>query len=219
MIMSCLSAPFRLLGLLVVAGAIYIGWINRDELRRLVHRMTAEGPPPADEAVSPAILRSRASARLDSLASRRADSIMLTPGEITALVTAEVHRRFGGSGAEAAQAVDSLTVELGDGDVAVRGVVDASRLPKPTLGPVSDWINGRQSVEVRGPLSLLRVGTGQWRIDRVTVRGIPLPQPLWQPLISSVMPGSSGTITFPVDEWITGLRVTRTGAILYGRPR
>jgi len=208
-ILSCLSAPFRLLGLAVLAGILYLGWVNRDEVRRQVHRLTADAPAPSDALVPPEVLRKRGKARLDSLATRRADSVVLTPPEVAALVMAEVERRAG-------EAADSIGVELLEGAVAIRGTVDAAKLPKSALGPLSEWVTGRQAVEVRGPLTLLRVGTGQWRIDRVTVRGIPLPEKLWQVLLGTAGPGGSGSLTFPVDQWITGFRVTPRGAILYG---
>ncbi len=211
MILSCLSAPFRLLGIAVLAGVIYLGWINRDEVRRIVHRLTADGPPPPPVvATPPEELRDRAMGRLDSLANRRVDSVILRPAEVTALVVGEVKRRAG-------PAVDSVTVELFDGVVAVRAVVDAARLPKPALGPLADWISGRQPIEVRGPLAMLRLGAGEWRIERVAVRGIPLPERLWEGALSAIVPGSSGSVVFPIDQWITGLRVTPEGAILYGK--
>lgn len=210
MTLSCLSAPFRLLGLAMVAAVLYVGWINRDEVRRVVHRLTADSPPPPDVTDSPQKLKQRAVARLDSLAKRLADSVVLTAAEVSALVAAEIERR-------AAGVADSIGVELLDGAVAVRGAVDAGRLPKSSLGPLAEWISGRQRVEVRGPLSLLRLGIGEWRIDQVTIRGIPLPRGLWERLLTLVVPGTAGSITFPVDEWVTGIRVKPGGATLYGR--
>lgn len=210
MILSCLSAPFRLLGLVLTIGLLYLGWVNRDQVRRLVHRMTADPPPPSDVALGPTELRSRAMARLDSLARGKADSVVLTRAEVTTLVVGEVERRAG-------TMADSVRVDLYDGGVAVEAVVDAAALPKATLGPLADWLSGRQRIELRGALSLLKLGTGAWRIDQVTIRGLPLPRGLWERLLGSVIPGATGTISFPVDTWITGLRVVPTGAILYGR--
>jgi hypothetical protein len=196
---------------LVLVGAGYLAWLNRDEVRRLVHRFTADDPRPAEAPLSEEELRGSVQARLDSLAAGRADSVILTPREVAAMVVPEVERRSG-------SVADSVAIELLDGSVAVRGIVDAARLPAGALGPVSEWIKGRQAVEVRGPLGLLRLGRGEWRIDRVLVRGIPLPRPLWESVLRTVVPGATASITFPVDQWITGVRVTPGGAILYGRP-
>jgi hypothetical protein len=175
--------------------------------------MTAEpvvGPPA--EAPPPAVLLESAFARLDSLARGRADSVVVPGVEMTALVSAELDRRAGGL-------ADSVTVELGDGELSVRARVDATRLPPGALGPLVDWVKGRQVVRVGGPLNLLRVGRGEWRIEQVTVRGLPLPRPLWERLIGVVVPGARSAVTFPLDQWITGIRVTPSGTILYGRGR
>ncbi|MFN0178174.1 MAG: hypothetical protein ACKVZ0_05205 [Gemmatimonadales bacterium] len=209
MTLSCLSAPFRLLGLMMVVAAGYLAWVNRSEIRRLVHRITADAPPPSDAGDPPEVLRERAVARLDSLAGGRVDSIVMTGREVEALVTAEVARRSNG-------VADSMAVELYDGEVAVRGRVDASRLPK-ALGPLTELVSGRERVEVRGALDLVRVGRGEWRINQVTVRGLPLPSALWAPLLAALVPGAGPSIAFPVDDWITGVRVTPSGAILYGK--
>lgn len=209
MTLSCLSAPFRLLGVLLLIGAGYLAWINRTEIRRLVHRLTAEPPPPPDATVSAAELRDRAMARLDSLSRERVDSVIITGKEAEALVTAEVERRSGGS-------VDSVSVELFDGAVAVRGRVDTGRLPA-SFGPLGSLVAARERVEIRGPLDLVRVGRGEWRINQVTIRGIALPSTLWAPLLDAAVPGANTRITFPVDRWITGIRVTPEGAVLYGK--
>ena len=209
MILSCLALPARLLGMALLAGIIYLGWINRTDLRRFIHQQTAEAAPPLDVTVRPTELRSRAAAKLDSLARHRADSVTLTPGEVQSLVRAEVERRAQGL-------ADSVVVELGDGVVSVRGRVDAGRLEGRNLGPVAEWLSGRQTIEAGGSVGLLRLGTGQWRIDRVVVRGLPVPQALWERLLGLVIPGATASFTFPVDRLITGVRVTPGGAVLYG---
>lgn len=208
MTLSCLSAPFRLLGVALVIGAGYVAWVNRSEIRRLVHRVTAEPPPPSDATVPATALRERAAARLDSLARGLTDSVVVTSREVEALVAAEVTRRSGG-------VADSVAVELYNGEVAVRGRVDPSRLPA-SLGPLKGLASGPERVEVRGALDLVRVGRGEWRINQVTIRGLPLPSALWGPMLSALVPGAESTIIFPVDTWITGIRVTASGATLYG---
>ena len=209
MILSCLSLPARLFGMALVAGVLYVGWTNRADVRRWVHERTADPAPPPDRRLEPGELRSRAASRLDSLSRHKADSVMLTPGEIGALVVAEVERRARG-------VADSVVVELGDGDVSVRAQVDAGRLEGRNLGPLAEWLSGRQTIVVGGSVGLVRLGTGQWRIERVAVRGLPVPKVLWERLLGLVIPGATASLTFPVDRWITGVRVTPDGAVLYG---
>jgi hypothetical protein len=211
MILSCLAWPARLVGTAGLVGIGYLGWVNRAEIRRWVHQVTAEPAPPPDDTVTPVELRRRAEARLDSLARGRADSVVLTPREVATMVVAEVDRRALG-------VADSVAVELLDGGVAIRAQVDAARLPKGALGPLAEWVSGRETVAVRGPLVLRRLGTAEWRVDQVTIRGVPLPRGLWERLLTLVVPGASGTLSFPVDRWITGIRVTPAGAVLFGGP-
>ncbi len=211
MILSCLAWPARLMGTALLVGIGYVGWVNRAEVRRWVHRATAAPTPPPDDTVTPVELRRRAEARLDSLARGRADSVVLTPREVATMVVAEVDRRAVG-------VADSVVVELLDGGVAIRAQVDAARLPKGALGPLAEWVTGRETVAVQGPLVLRRLGVAEWRVDQVTVRGLPLPRGLWERMLSLLIPGTSGTLSFPVDRWITGIRVTPEGAVLFGGP-
>lgn len=209
MILGCLTLPFRLLSAAILLAVLYVGWVNRAEVKRWVHEVTSERVDQVAEQEPVARIIKRATSRLDSLAAGRADSIVLTPPEISALVRDAVERRSGG-------AADSIDVRLFDGEVAVRGRIDPDRLPAGTLGPLQRWFDGPQVVEVRGPLNLLRVGTGEWRIEQVAVSRVPLPAALWERLLQAVVPGASRSITFPVDRWITGLRVTPDGTVLYG---
>ena len=211
MILSCLAWPARLMGTALLGAVLYAGWVNRTEVRRWAHRLTAEPAPPPDETVTPAELRRRAVARLDSLATGRADSVVLTPREVATMIVEEVNRRAVG-------VADSVVVELQDGGMAIRAQVDAGRLPKGALGPLAEWVTGRETVAVQGPLVLRRLGTAEWRLDQVTVRGLPLPRGLWERLLTLIVPGATGTLSFPVDRWITGIRVTPGGAVLFGGP-
>ena len=96
MILSCLAWPARLMGTAVLAAVLYLGWVNRADVRRWVHQRTAEPAPRPDETVTPVELRRRAMARLDSLARGRADSVVLTPREVATMVIEEVNRRSAG---------------------------------------------------------------------------------------------------------------------------
>ena len=211
MILSCLAWPARLMGTAVLAAVLYLGWVNRADVRRWVHQRTAEPAPPPDETVTPVELRRRATARLDSLERGRADSVVLTPGEVATMVIEEVNRRSAGI-------ADSVAVELRDGGVAIRARSDAARLPKGALGPLAEWVSGRETVVVEGPVALRRLGTAEWRLEQVTIRGLPVPRGLWERLLGLVVPGAGGTLSFPVDRWITGIRVTPGGAVLFGGP-
>jgi hypothetical protein len=206
---GCLSLPFRLfsLALLVLLG--YVGWQHRDTIRRWVHRATAD-PPPSREAVIPVDqLRRRGRARLDSLSRGQADSVVVTESELEALIGEPVRTRSNG-------VLDSLALELGDGEVTLRARLDAGRLQNRALGPLAEWLTGRQAVEGRGPLSLRRVGLGEWRVAQLKVRGLPLPRALWSRLVDAAVPGQESAVTFELPPWVTGIRIGKSGAVLYG---
>src|SRR5687768_7768076 len=171
---GCVTWPFRLVAILVLVGLIYLGWVNRDTVRRWVHRATSEkprtGPGPTEARVS---MR----ARLDSLAKRRVDSIVLTPQEAEQLVLANLPAR-------ARNVVDSLEVELGDGTVSLRGQVEADSVAKELPGPLASALGRRPSLAVRGPAQLLRATVGEWRLEEVLVRGIPVPKSVWDKVLS-----------------------------------
>lgn len=212
MILGCLTLPFRLLATVILLGVLYVGWVNRAEVKRWVHDMTAEPVAPVAEAEPVSAVVERATSRLDSLSRGAVDSVVLSPGEVEILARDAIGRRAGG-------VVDSVDVRLFDGEVSVRGRVDPERLPAGTLGPLQRWFDGPQTVEVRGPLNLLRPGTGEWRIEQVVVSRVPLPGALWERLLQAVVPGAGRSLTFPVDQWIGGIRVTPDGTTLYGGAR
>lgn len=208
--LGCLSLPARLVGAALFLGAVYVAWQNQDAIRRWVHRATADAPRSETDLVSPAERKARIMARLDSLEQRRVDSVLLSEADVEALVADELGRQARGW-------ADSVRIELRHGAVSVRAQVDADRLPPGALGPLSEWIKGRQTVEVRGALALLRLGSAEWRIEQVLVRGVPLPRALWEKYIGVLVPGAGSSLVFPVDDWITGLRIAPAGVALYGR--
>jgi len=208
---GCLTLPFRLASLALMVLLAYLAWDHRDTLRRWVHRMTAEPPSGSVEAdESPTVLRSRLRARLDSLEGQRADSVILTAGEVESLMRDAIP-------AAGRRAIDSLRVRLGDGGVRVGATLDGSQLPAGSLGSLTEWVTGRVPVEAEGPLGLRRLGMGEWRLEGVKVKGVPLPRALWSRLAATVAPVEDGSFVFDAPAWITGIRVTPGGAILYGR--
>jgi hypothetical protein len=214
-ILGLLGLPFRLLNLLLLAGAVYLGWTYRAELRRWIHRATADsaaervGPGAPARVSDPKAAQARAAKRLDSLAQHRTDSVVLPPDEVEGLVLAPLMER-------AAGAVDSPSVSLGEGELILRGQVDPTRLPPGTLGPLAQWIKGRETVEAKGALTLMRVGVAEWRVTDVKVHGLPLPRALWSKLLPPAGTVGGGSVTFPLEPWITGLRATPRGLVVYG---
>lgn len=214
---GCLGLPFRLLGLALLVLAGYVAWTNRREIRRRVHDWTAESPaPPAAPAPAPAG-RTRADAqavlrRIDALRTSGADSVMLTPEELAALGQDL-------AGRVVPQAVDSVEIRLDRDDIGIRARVDTRKVPV-SLGPLTGVVRDYEFVEAGGRLTYRRAGLAEWEVERVRVRGVPVPLRLLDSQLRRFAPRmTSSAIPVALPAGVTGLRVTPTGVTLYGRSR
>ncbi len=211
---GCLGLPFRLLGLALLVLAGYVAWSNRREIRRRIHDWTAESPAPAPVAGGRArptdarmVLR-----RLDALRTAAADSVVLTAEELATLA-ADLGARV------VPQAVDSVEIRLDHDDMEIRARVDTHKVPV-SLGPLSGVVRDHEYVEAGGRLVFRRAGLAEWEVERVRVRGVPVPLRLLDQQIRRFAPrmaGSAIPVALPAE--VTGLRVTPAGLTLYGRSR
>jgi len=210
---GCLSLPFRLLGLALVVLAGYAAWSYRREIRRQIHRWTAESPAPAPAAGPAPVANGRAVLRrLDSLRTAGADSVVLTAGELASLAV-EL------AGRVVPQAVDSVEIRLAGDDIELRARVDTHKVPV-SLGPLSSVVRDHEYVEAGGRLIYRRPGLAEWEVKRVRVRGVPVPMSFIDEQIRRFAPRAGGSVV-PVilPSEVTGLRVMPGGVTLYGRSR
>jgi hypothetical protein len=218
--MGCLTAPFKVLGCLGLLVALVVGWLYRDRLvregRRIMGRIEApaEKRPPAASAGRPGT-RSLTSARakIDSLNGWRADSVVLSPSEVASLMGAGLAPKF-------REELDSLQVELLDGEVQVRARLRTARLPRELIGPLATALRPNEPVEATGPLRVLRPGVGEWAVRSFQIRDIPVPAPAVPRLISRALdePGRE-TVPWTVPAGIRAIRIHPGGATLYGAAR
>ena len=218
--MGCLTAPFKVLGCLGLLAALLVGWLYRDRVvregRRIMGQIEApaEKRPPAASAGRPGT-RSLASARakIDSLNGWRADSVVLSPSEVASLMGADLAPKF-------RKELDSLQVELLDGEVQVRARLRTARLPRELVGPLATALRPNEPVEAVGPLRVLRPGAGEWAVRSFRIRDIPVPAPAVPRLISRALdePGRK-TVPWIVPAGIRAIRIHPGGATLYGAPR
>ena len=210
---GCITFPLRVLFTLLLIAGLAAGWIFRDDLLRFGRRQVGMPDPPSRMGTpSPAGLAG-ARARMDSVVLARADSVVLSPDEVAALVFDRLARSPAG-------APDSLAVELGDREVTVRARVATAPLPAAIRDLLGSALAERETVEVRGRLGLRREGMGEFGVQRVRVKGLPIPRDLVGRLIGRYLPEVDGaTAGFAVPPGITGIQVTPRGAILYGRGR
>ena len=209
---GCLSLPFRLLGLALLILAGYAAWSYRREIRRQIHQWTAESPAPeaggrGRTADAKTILR-----RLDALRAAGADSVVLSADELASLAVELAARMV-------PQAVDSVEIRLDRDDIEIRARVDTRKVPV-ALGPLSGMVRDHEYLEAGGRLIYRRPGLAEWEVERVRVRGVPVPKNFVNQQIRRFAPRGGGTgipVTLPAG--VTGLRVTPGGMTLYGRPR
>ena len=207
---GCLSLPFRLLilALLVLAG--YVAWSYRREIRRQIHQWTAESPSgQATGRGNPADGRSVLQ-RLEALRAAGADSVSLNATELANLA-AELAARV------VTQAVDSVEIRLDRDDIEIRARVDTRKIPV-SLGPLSIVVRDHEYIEAGGRLVFRRAGLADWEVDRVRVRGLPVPRSFVAEQIRRFAPrAAGGAIPVTLPSGVTGIRVTSSGVTLYGQ--
>ena len=214
--MGCLSAPIRLIGWLGLIAALALGWLYRDRLVREGRRLLG-GQAAAPQVVSGGRPGARAleSARskVDSLNGWRADSIVLTASEVASLMGSGLQPEF-------RKELDSLQVQLLDGEVAVRARLRTARLPKEIVGPLGGALRAFEPVQAVGPLRVLGPGAGEWAIRSVRLRDFPLPDAMVPRLVSRAL-GDPGRHTVPwrVPPGVRAIRLRPSGATLYGATR
>jgi len=208
---GCLSLPLRLALLaLLVAGGV-IGWHYRREVRRQVHAWTADPDDAAPLGVARPGGAGRARERLADLGSSGRDSVVLQPDELASLAQEEVDRRMPG-------ALDSIEIRLGPDEIEVRALVDTREIPLP-LGPLRGMVRPSEPVDVAGRVMFRRQGVAEWLVDRVRVRGVPVPREVYARLLERLGPAvaaADGILTLPLPGGVSGLRVTAHGVTLYG---
>lgn len=216
--MGCLAAPFRALGCLVLIALLALGWLYRDRLvpegHRLLDRILAPSASsgPASEPARPGT-RALASARakIESLDGAHADSVVLTPAEVASLIG-------NGLSPELRRELDSLRVELLDGQIRVHARLRTEHLPKDALGPLAHALGPTEPVEAAGPLRVTGPRKGEWAVRSLRIRDVPIPGPAVPHLMERILGGSRETVPWTVPAGVRAIRVRPGGAILYGAP-
>jgi hypothetical protein len=211
-VIGCLTAPFKMLGCLVLIVLLALGYLYRDrleqEVRRVIDRIqgivpTSSGRPAVSSLES-------ATAKVDSLNGWRADSVVLTASEFASLVGNGMDR-------ELRAQLDSLKVELLDGEIQVSARLRTRNLPPDVLGPLTDALEPTEPVQASGPVRVTRPGAGEWQVRRFRIRDFPVPDAMIPGLVGRAL-GDPGRQTVPVTvpRGIRKIRVRPGGATLYG---
>lgn len=196
------------MALLVLLLAIAVGWLYRDlvgdAIRRAINPETVSAVGRPDDA-------SRQSARnkVRSLASRGVDSVVLTPSETASLLDELI-------GPLVADNFDSLEVELLEGGLGVSGRVKTTGIPRDMLGPLGSIVRPWEELGLGGPLRVLGDGKGEWRVERLSIRGFPFPRDMVAAVVSRLVEGSSGgAIPLLIPDGVVDVSIRPAGVTLY----
>jgi hypothetical protein len=210
--MGCITAPFKLLGCLGLIIALGLGYVYRDRLeaegRRIIERI--QGIAPSSEGRPGLSSLESATAKVDSLNGWRADSVVLSPSEFASLVGNGMDR-------ELRSRLDSLEVELLDGEIQVSARLHTDRLPGEITGPLGGALRPTESVRAAGPVRVTRPGMGEWSVRSFRIGEFPVPDEMVPDLVGRALGGPSRkSVPVKVPEGIRSIRVRPGAATLYG---
>lgn len=214
--MGCLTAPFKLLGCLGLLIALALAWFYRDRLeheaRQVIERV--RGVVPSETSGRPGT-RALASARakVDSLNGWRADSVVLTASEFASLVGSGMDRHLRGQ-------LDSLRVELLEGEIRVSARLRTAGLSPEIVGPFAGALGPTEPVDASGPVQVTGPGVGEWRVRSFRIGELPVPDEMLPQLISEALGDRRRTaVPVKVPAGVRAIRVRPGAAILYGATR
>jgi hypothetical protein len=113
--------------------------------------------------------------------------------------------------------LDSLQVELGDGEVAVRAMLSTARLPRELTGPLAVALRAKEPIRAGGPLTMVEPRKAEWEVRSFSIRDIPLPRDAVPKLVAKAF-GDTTRRTIPVriPAGVREIRVRPSGATLFG---
>lgn len=215
--MGCLTAPLKLLGLLLFIALLLLGWLYRDRLGAMAGAAwrEARGRPAAAIAVGIPSEDALSDARrkIARLSTSRTDSVVLTPAEAASLLREGLDQY-------ARSLFDSMQVQLGEDVVGITATVRTDRLPAGILGPFGSAVRDREPVTASGPIRMAAPGRGEWEVRRFEFRSIPLPGDAVPRLLGRAM-GDTARRTVPVQfpAGVAHIRVHPAGVTLFGAPQ
>lgn len=211
--MPGLAGTARTLGCLLLLLLAAAGWLFRDRVVEAARGLAGGRAEPA-AAGRPGTRALRAArAKTDALARARVDSVILTAPEVASLVGA-------GLDPEVRRQLDSLEVRLGNGRIEVGARLATARLPRELLGPFGFALRNWERVSGAGPLRVVGPGRGEWLVDRLEVRGVPLPTDAVGEVLGRAL-GEPGRRALPVrlPPGVREIHIRPSGAVLIGARR
>jgi len=204
--MRCLG---RILFAIILILLLAAGWLYRTEITRYVQgvvdpmavaRRTGSPSPEA---------RARAERKLVTLVSERPDSVVLAADELASLVV---------SGTEilGVRGMDSIAIELGDRRIRTRAMIETAALPERLRALVPGELRPWEEVIAEGELTPARPGMAEWQLERVIVRGLPLPADLVARIVNRATgTATDGRLQVALPQQVGGFRVRPDGVAIY----
>lgn len=204
--MRCLGRIVSLFLLLLLLG---VGWLYHDEIFRW-GKDVIDPMAKARRTGHPSLeAESSALGKIDSLLRSQQDSIVLSADEMASLIAV-------GATFLPRDPLDSIAVELGDRTVRIRTMVNSARLPEAVLTKLPITPEPYEEVVATGTLTPGRPGVAELQLDRVMVRGLPVPSDLSARLIAKATGRpSDGRLQIMMPRGVVSFRVRPTGVAIY----
>jgi hypothetical protein len=207
--LGCVTLPIRLALLALLLVGAYLGWRNRDRIADML------GIRPPQAAVAPASRGrptgrslTRAIEKVDSLNGWRADSVVLSAGEMASLIGA-------GLPAVVRRDIDSLQVELLEDAIRIRGRIRTEGLPREVLGPFAGALHPWEPVAAAGSVDIVSPGRAEWTVTEFRVRDFQFPRDVVPRMDFLSRQETHGRLAIVVPPGIGGVRVRPSGVTLY----
>jgi hypothetical protein len=210
---GCLKNVLAGVGCVVVlAAVVVVGFIYRDRLAHLWHRVWGGREPPPIVYVLPAPGgAAHAETALHDLTRRGGPGYVdVAPGDLAALIDRELARM-------PRRVFDSIAVALDSPRVLVKGRLDVSEIPQRLLGPLADGLGRYEPVTAGGVLAAGPDGTLRWTLDQLMIRDFPFPKSVIPAVVRSfgLADAKDAAVPIPLPMRVGDVRVSRTGVRLY----
>jgi hypothetical protein len=84
------------------------------------------------------------------------------------------------------------------------------------LGPLGSVVRPWEELGLGGPLTVLGDGKGEWRVERLSIRGFPFPRDMVAAVVSRLVEGSSGgAIPLLIPDGVVDFSIQPAGVTLY----
>lgn len=207
--LGCITLPFRLALIALLLAGVYLGWRNRDRIADTLGLRPAVTVAPESRGQPTGRGLARALEKVDSLNGWRADSVVLSAGEMASLIGA-------GLPALVRRDIDSLKVELLEDAIRVRGRIRTEGLPREVLGPFAGALRPWEPVAVTGRVGIASPGRAEWTVTEFQVRDFQFPREMVPRMMDFLSRQETrGRLAVIVPQGIGDVRVHPDGVTLY----